>query len=84
MKKVILPALAALMIAGCTTTEQGAVVGGASGAAIGAATSGTMGGAVAGGAIGAVAGGLIGRAAEPGWCYYRDRYGRRYRARCDY
>ena len=29
-----------------------------------------------------VAGALIGNASEPGQCYYRDRYGRRYIAAC--
>jgi hypothetical protein len=69
-------------IAACTSTERGAVVGGATGAAIGGIASGDVGGAVVGGAVGAVAGALIGRAAEPGMCIYRDRRGNRYTARC--
>ena len=38
--------------------------------------------AATGGAIGAVSGVLIGRATRRGDCVYRDRYGRRYIARC--
>ena len=77
---VTMTGLAAL--AGCTSTERGAVVGGATGAAIGGIASGDVGGAVVGGAVGAVAGALIGRASEPGMCIYRDRRGNRYTARC--
>ncbi len=83
MKKALIAAVATLSIAGCTATEQGAVVGGASGAAIGAAVSGgDTESTLAGAAIGTVAGALIGRASEPGICIYEDKYGRRYQARC--
>jgi hypothetical protein len=62
MKKVLVLALIGLSIASCTPTQQGAGIGAASGAV-----------------IGGVSGALIGRVAEqPGQCYYRDRYGRRY------
>lgn len=74
-------ALVGLTLAACTPTEQGAAIGAASGAAIGAAVTGDVEGAIVGGAIGGVSGALIGRASE-GRCYYRDRYGRRYVARC--
>jgi hypothetical protein len=77
MRKVLIALVATFAIAGCTRTEQGAVLGGATGAVIGGAATGDAGGAIAGGAVGAVAGALIGRATEPGRCYYRDRYGRR-------
>ncbi|MBI1291358.1 hypothetical protein GC173_08975 [bacterium] len=77
MKVLILVAL--LVIAsGCTATERGAAIGGATGAAIGGAAGGNVQGALVGGAVGAVAGALIGRASEPGKCYYRDRYGNRF------
>jgi len=83
MKKAVIAALAALSLAGCTATERGAAVGGASGAAIGAAVSGDPAeGALLGGAIGVAAGALIGRASEPNMCIYEDRYGRRYQAEC--
>lgn len=79
MKKVLVFALIGLSIASCTPTEQGAGIGGASGALIGAAATGNVRGAAVGGAIGAVTGAVIGSVAEqPGQCYYRDRYGRRY------
>lgn len=83
MKIVIAMVLVAAAIAGCTPTEQGAGIGAASGAIIGGAATGRVGGALAGAAIGGVAGALIGRASEGSdRCYYRDRYGRRYTARC--
>ena len=62
--------------------DRGVGIGGATGAIIGGAASGDAGGAVVGGGIGAVAGALIGNASEPGKCYYRDRYGRRFIADC--
>jgi len=82
MRKVLIALAATAALAGCTRTEQGAFIGGATGAAIGGAVSGDVGGALVGGAIGATAGALIGRANEPGRCYFRDHRGRRYVARC--
>lgn len=82
MKKTLLVASLLLALAGCTQTEKGAAVGAASGAIIGGAITDDVGGAAVGAAIGGVAGALIGRASEPGYCIYRDRYGRRYTARC--
>jgi hypothetical protein len=82
MKKLILAMFAVSMLAGCTQTEKGAAIGGLGGAAVGAAVSGDAGGAIVGGLVGATAGALIGNASEPGKCYYRDRYGRRYIANC--
>jgi hypothetical protein len=82
MKKLVILAVVALAVAGCSRTEQGAAIGGLGGAAVGAAVTGDAGGALVGGAAGAVAGALIGRASEPGKCYYRGRDGRRYIANC--
>ncbi|TCL72712.1 YMGG-like glycine zipper-containing protein [Rhizobium sp. BK251] len=79
MKKALALLLIGLSIAGCTPTEKGAGIGAASGAIIGGAISGDVRGAAVGAAIGGVSGALIGSVAEqPGQCYYRDRYGRRY------
>jgi hypothetical protein len=80
---VIAAVAATLALAGCSRTEQGAVVGGATGAAVGAIATGTPQGAFVGGALGAAGGAIIGAVSErPGYCYYRDRYGRRYTDRC--
>ncbi len=82
MKKILLVVAIAAGVAGCTRTEKGAVIGGLGGAAIGTAISGDAGGAILGGIAGTAAGALIGNASEPGKCYYRDRYGRRFIANC--
>lgn len=76
--KFLLVVIPLVMLASCSQTERGAAIGGVSGAVIGGAISNDVGGAVVGGAVGAAAGALIGSANEPGRCYYRDRYGRRY------
>lgn len=79
MKKILAFVLIGLSIASCTPTEQGAGIGAASGALIGGAATGNIRGAAIGGAIGGLTGAAIGSVAEqPGQCYYRDRYGRRY------
>ncbi|MEZ2130763.1 MULTISPECIES: YMGG-like glycine zipper-containing protein [unclassified Sinorhizobium] len=79
MKKALVLVLIGLSAASCTPTEQGAGIGAASGAIIGGAVTGNVRGAAVGGAIGGVSGALIGSVAQqPGQCYYRDRYGRRY------
>lgn len=79
MKKVLVLALIGLSVAGCTQTEKGAGVGAVSGAIIGGAITGDVRGAAVGAAIGGVSGAVIGSVADqPGQCYYRDRYGRRY------
>lgn len=80
MKKILVIIATLAMLAGCTTAEKGAVIGGLGGAAIGGAV-GDTGGAVAGGLIGAVGGYLIGKTID-GRCRYRDRNGRVYIARC--
>jgi uncharacterized protein YcfJ len=81
MKNIIAASLIALAVAGCTQTEESTVIGAAAGGLIGAAVGDTE-GAIIGAGAGAVAGALIGRANEPGRCYYRDGYGRRYIAAC--
>jgi hypothetical protein len=79
MKKALVLALIGLSVAGCTQTEKGAAIGAASGAIIGGAITGDVRGAAVGAAIGGVSGAVIGNVADqPGQCYYRDRYGRRY------
>ena len=79
MKKVIVLMLAGLTLASCTQTEKGATIGAAGGAIIGGAVSNSWRGAAIGAAIGGVTGALVGHVSEqPGQCYYRDRYGRRY------
>ncbi|HTO29761.1 glycine zipper domain-containing protein [Pararhizobium sp.] len=82
MKKILLAIALIMPLAACTATEKGAGIGAASGAIIGGAATGNVRGAAVGAAIGGVAGALIGNANEPGKCYYRDRYGRRYIANC--
>jgi len=84
MKRMsILLLLAGATMAGCTPTQQGAGIGAASGAVIGGIATGNVRGAAVGAAIGGAAGAVIGNVAgQPGQCYYRDRYGRRYVASC--
>ena len=83
MKNMLLAGCAALMLAGCTTAEQTGVGGAAVGAAVGGLATGRVEGALAGAAIGGASGYLLGRIADrPGWCRYRDQYGRTYEARC--
>ncbi len=72
MKRVLLYSLMFLIITGCTTTQKGAVIGGASGAGLGGIIGHQSGhggqGAAIGGAVGAVAGGLIGNAMKKKFC----------------
>lgn len=82
MRKSLLALTAMIAVAGCTTAEKDAAVGGLAGAAIGTAVSGDVGGAVVGGVVGAASGVLIGAATRKGECVYRDRNGRRYIAAC--
>ncbi len=82
MKKAIAFAVIAMAVAGCSQTEKGAATGAAAGAIIGGVVTGNVQGAALGAAVGGVGGALIGSANEPGRCYYRDRYGRRYIADC--
>ncbi|KEQ07143.1 MULTISPECIES: YMGG-like glycine zipper-containing protein [Pseudorhizobium] len=79
MKKAIILMIVGLSAASCTQTEQGAAIGAGTGAVIGGIATGDVRGAAVGAAIGGVSGALIGSVAQqPGQCYYRDRYGRRY------
>lgn len=82
MRNTLFAVAALALAAGCTATERGAVIGGATGAAVGGVATGDVGGAVVGGAVGAAAGALLGRASEPGQCRYRDQYGQVYTAAC--
>lgn len=79
MKKAIVLLLVGMSVASCTQTEKGAAVGAAGGAILGGAITGNVRGAAVGAAIGGVSGAVIGNVSQqPGQCYYRDRYGRRY------
>ncbi len=83
MKHILFALIATVAIASCTTAERTATVGALGGAAIGGIAGGDLEGAAVGAAIGGVGGYLLGRAADrPGYCRYRDRYGRVYTARC--
>ena len=79
MKKAIILMIVGLSAPSCTQSEQGAAIGAGTGAVIGGIATGDVRGAAVGAAIGGVSGALIGSVAQqPGQCYYRDRYGRRY------
>jgi hypothetical protein len=82
MRKTIFAVAAFMALAGCTTAENDAALGGLAGAGIGALATGDAGGAIIGGVVGAASGVLIGKATRTGWCRYRDRNGRIYEARC--
>ena len=70
-------------VAGCTTTEQGAVVGAAGGALVGQAIGGNTESTLIGAAVGGLTGALIGESMRrDGYCRYRDSRGRIYEARC--
>ena len=84
-KILLMPALlaSAFALEGCARNYavEGAAVGAAVGAGVGAATEGNIGeGAAIGAAAGAIGGTLIRKDGD--WCWYRDRDGREYRARC--
>jgi hypothetical protein len=75
-------ALAAIVaLSGCTSTERDVTVGTAAGAVIGGIADGGT-GALIGAGAGAL-GGLLVRNLRNGYCDYRDRRGRIYRARCN-
>jgi uncharacterized protein YcfJ len=81
MRSVLIAALAALSLSGCTTTEKDVAVGTATGAVVGGIIGGGR-GAVIGAGAGAV-GGLLVRNLRNGYCEYRDHRGRIYTARCN-
>lgn len=86
--RILILAVAAVVLAGCQTMQQrnaatGALIGGATGAVIGGVAGHSAGAALAGGLIGAAAGGIIGAATTPpGPCYVRTRSGRLRRVAC--
>lgn len=92
MKKVILAAAMAMLLAGCSMTARerntvvGAAVGAGAGAVIGAASTGTPQGGWAGAAIGGATGGLLGYLLTPAYvaepCYVRTRRGKLRRVAC--
>jgi hypothetical protein len=82
MRKMAFALVAMLSVAGCTTAENDAALGGVVGAGIGALATGDAGGAVVGGVVGAASGVLLGAATRRGECRYRDRRGRIYIADC--
>ena len=86
MKKIRFATLAAVLalgVAGCTSTQQGAVIGGVGGALVGQAVGGNTTSTLIGAAVGTAAGALIGDAVgRPGYCRYRNSRGRVYEARC--
>lgn len=82
MKKTLLALALVAPLASCTATERGAGIGAATGAVVGGVATNSVGGAAAGAVIGGAAGVLIAQAERPGYCIYRDRYGRRYEAQC--
>jgi len=72
-----------LIVSGCNTVDRdNAVIGAAAGTVIGGVTTGTLEGAAAGGAIGAGAGVLLGRILNTERCWYRNKRGIRYIAKC--
>ena len=81
MRKTIIALTAVAALAGCTTSEQAAVVGGLGAGAVALAVTGDPAWAFGGALIGAVGGYVIGKAIDnrPGYyqCYDR-RTGREY------
>lgn len=82
MRKIALALAAMVALAGCTTAENDAALGGAAGAVVGGLVTGDAGGAIVGGVVGAASGVLLGSATRKGECRYRDRRGRIYIASC--
>ena len=87
MKHVILAASLLALVTACTQSEQrvatGAGIGAVGGAIIGAAATGTVEGAAVGAAIGAGTGAVVAALTDrPGYCVWRDQYGREYVDRC--
>lgn len=87
MRKAMIVAAIALMLAGCQTAREermlgGALIGGAAGATIGGIAGRSAGSAVAGGLIGAAAGAIIADATRPGYCYRVTKSGRKRYFRC--
>ncbi len=85
MNKVLLAAVAALVLAGCSARDRntlvGAGIGAGVGAIIGSASAGPTGGWV-GAAVGGLTGGAIGSLVQPAGCYYRNRRGELWQVPC--
>lgn len=70
-------------LASCTQTERGTAIGAGTGAIVAGVVRDSWGGAAVGAVAGGIMGNLMGRSREgEGCCIYRDRYGRRFEARC--
>ncbi|MBB6485509.1 uncharacterized protein YcfJ [Rhizobium lusitanum] len=83
MKKIIAAIALVGALASCTATEKGTAIGAGTGALIGGVATHSWGGAAVGAVAGGLVGNLIGQSEDRrGYCIYRDRYGRRYEARC--
>ncbi|MCR6673834.1 hypothetical protein [Devosia ginsengisoli] len=88
MHKFLIIAATCLSLAACTTTQQGAVVGGLGGAVVGAGVTGgsavgTLVGAGVGAVAGAAAGNVLGRVSgSNNICIYERADGSRYRDTC--
>ena len=80
VRNMLVVAVAAIALAGCTTTERDVGVGATAGAVVGGLADGGR-GALLGAGAGAL-GGLLVRNLRNGYCEYRGRDGRIYRARC--
>ena len=68
--QIVLIALGALAMVGCTT-EEGAVTGAVAGSAIGGVATHSVGGAIVGAGIGALAGAVLVSHTHDGRCTYR-------------
>ncbi|MET3898618.1 uncharacterized protein YcfJ [Devosia sp. UYZn731] len=87
MHKFLIIACAALSMTACTTTQQGAAVGGVGGAVVGAALGGSVLSTAVGAGVGAVAGAavgnMIGRVPNSNnLCWYENSRGQRYKDTC--
>lgn len=83
MRKLVIALGLIGSLASCTQTEKGAAIGAGTGAIIGGVVSDSWGGAAIGALAGGTIGALIGNSRDrAGYCIYRDRYGRRFEARC--
>ncbi|WP_299817214.1 lipoprotein [uncultured Roseibium sp.] len=88
MKKILMIAAAAALLAGCQSQSQtdralvGGGLGAATGAIIGAAAGGGVGPALVGAAIGGAGGAIVGGATAPKNCVAYDRNGNPFRVAC--
>lgn len=82
MKKIAIALAAMVALAGCTTAENDAALGGVAGNVVGGVVTGDAGGAVVGAVVGAAGGVLLGAATRKGECRYRDKKGKIYISDC--